>query len=286
MFDLDERDTYTYEPPTQPLPIANTGPSRLSLAPRNIYSQQDREPRAITNADHHFKFGQNLRHGMPMNQPQPVANNVPAQSPLSKLATNMLLQDRMLEGNKDPPNFFHGMHQDKFNQLQPPKQQITPPFNLSKFAKSLLDMPNLTSLGGYVYSPNVKQALAVSSPPDVQNSSPTARISLRRATSRTTPQTQYTEKDPHVVEYSNPPETLQRQISFPTNKPNRATPQTLALGYAPPMAHGIQLVSPHELPDRFRHVFPYELFNAVQSRCFSPIYRSSDNVVVSAPTGR
>ena len=51
------------------------------------------------------------------------------------------------------------------------------------------------------------------------------------------------------------------------------------------MAHGIQLVSPHELPDRFRHVFPYELFNAVQSKCFAPIYKSNDNVVVSAPTG-
>ena len=65
----------------------------------------------------------------------------------------------------------------------------------------------------------------------------------------------------------------------------KRTPQTLALGHAPPIAHGIQLVSPHELPDRFRQVFPYELFNAVQSKCFAPIYKGSDNVVVSSPTG-
>lgn len=61
--------------------------------------------------------------------------------------------------------------------------------------------------------------------------------------------------------------------------------QCLALSHAPPMAQGIQLVSPHILPDRFRHVFPYELFNAAQSKCFVPIYKGNENVVVSAPTG-
>jgi ATP-dependent DNA helicase HFM1/MER3 len=65
----------------------------------------------------------------------------------------------------------------------------------------------------------------------------------------------------------------------------RNIPRTLALGHAPPMVHGIQLVSPHELPDRFRQVFPYQLFNAVQSKCFAPIYKSTNNVVVAAPTG-
>ncbi|KUJ21917.1 P-loop containing nucleoside triphosphate hydrolase protein [Mollisia scopiformis] len=51
------------------------------------------------------------------------------------------------------------------------------------------------------------------------------------------------------------------------------------------MVNGIPSVSPHQLPDRFRHVFPYDLFNAVQSKCFGPIYNSNDNVVVSSPTG-
>jgi ATP-dependent DNA helicase HFM1/MER3 len=55
--------------------------------------------------------------------------------------------------------------------------------------------------------------------------------------------------------------------------------------HSPPTIQGIQLVSPNELPDRFRQVFPYQLFNAVQSKCFAPIYKTSDNVIVAAPTG-
>lgn len=53
----------------------------------------------------------------------------------------------------------------------------------------------------------------------------------------------------------------------------------------PPIVQGIQLVSSHELPDRFRSVFPFPLFNAVQSKCYSTAYKTSDNLVVSAPTG-
>ena len=80
------------------------------------------------------------------------------------------------------------------------------------------------------------------------------------------------------------PRTPHRQVAA-TPRSIKRTPQMLSLGHAPPMAHGIQLVSPHELPDRLRPIFPYELFNAAQSKCFTPIYRSDDNVVVSAPTG-
>lgn len=53
-----------------------------------------------------------------------------------------------------------------------------------------------------------------------------------------------------------------------------------------PMDKGIALVNPKEkIPDRFHTVFPYDLFNAVQSRCFDSIYSTDDNMVVSAPTG-
>ena len=63
-------------------------------------------------------------------------------------------------------------------------------------------------------------------------------------------------------------------------------PRTLDLPHAPPIANGIHLVSPRQsLPDRFRSLFPYELFNAVQSKCFSSAYLSDDNFVVAAPTG-
>jgi ATP-dependent DNA helicase HFM1/MER3 len=52
-----------------------------------------------------------------------------------------------------------------------------------------------------------------------------------------------------------------------------------------PVIRGIQLISCNELPDRFRSVFPFPLLNAVQSKCFSTVYKSSENIVVSAPTG-
>ena len=48
---------------------------------------------------------------------------------------------------------------------------------------------------------------------------------------------------------------------------------------------GIQLVSLNELPDRFRSIFPFSIFNAIQSKCFKIVYQSNNNVVVSAPTG-
>ncbi|KAL8655597.1 MAG: hypothetical protein Q9226_002980 [Calogaya cf. arnoldii] len=60
---------------------------------------------------------------------------------------------------------------------------------------------------------------------------------------------------------------------------------TINLRHAPPIVQGIQLVSPSELPDRFRSIFPFPLFNAIQSKCFGTAYRSSDNLVLSAPTG-
>lgn len=59
--------------------------------------------------------------------------------------------------------------------------------------------------------------------------------------------------------------------------------------HEPPTAqHGIRLISPRQaLPNNhgFHSVFPYELLNAVQSKCFATVYGSTDNLVVSAPTG-
>jgi ATP-dependent DNA helicase HFM1/MER3 len=92
-------------------------------------------------------------------------------------------------------------------------------------------------------------------------------------------------EDHDFDEYTESFETPQRQSVPISEATMKRTPQALALRHAPPMAHGIQLISPQELPDRFRQVFPHELFNAVQSKCFASVYKSNDNVVVSAPTG-
>ncbi|KAL6712203.1 ATP-dependent DNA helicase MER3 [Coniothyrium glycines] len=52
-----------------------------------------------------------------------------------------------------------------------------------------------------------------------------------------------------------------------------------------PMVQGIRLVPISILPDRFRSMFPFPTFNAVQSKCFSRIFQSDDNFVLSSPTG-
>ena len=68
------------------------------------------------------------------------------------------------------------------------------------------------------------------------------------------------------------------------NQPGAQTRQ-LSLEHAPPIVQGIRLVAPNNLPDRFRSVFQFPLFNAVQSKCYGTVYNSSENLVVSAPTG-
>lgn len=64
-----------------------------------------------------------------------------------------------------------------------------------------------------------------------------------------------------------------------------AKPQSANRGHAPPMVQGIRLISLNELSDRFRSIFPFPLFNAIQSKCYRSVFLSNDNLVVSAPTG-
>jgi len=53
-----------------------------------------------------------------------------------------------------------------------------------------------------------------------------------------------------------------------------------------PVVQGIPLINLVQvLSDKLRTIFPFELLNAVQSKCFEVIYNTNDNVVVAAPTG-
>jgi ATP-dependent DNA helicase HFM1/MER3 len=73
----------------------------------------------------------------------------------------------------------------------------------------------------------------------------------------------------------------------PTQRPSPTDSSPKAV-QAPPVVNGIQLISPRRaLPDTlfYRSIFPYPVFNAVQSKCFESVYKSCDNLVVSAPTG-
>lgn len=67
------------------------------------------------------------------------------------------------------------------------------------------------------------------------------------------------------------------------------TKQMVSQGKAPlttpPVIQGIPLVPAATLPDQLRSVFKFDIFNAVQSKCFATAFKSDDNLVVSAPTG-
>jgi ATP-dependent DNA helicase HFM1/MER3 len=299
----------SFDSPRPPLPALNTGPARLSLAPRGLYNQPDREPRTITNADNHFRFAQNLHRGVPIGQQPPARPVVTNQTDtISQLVNAMLLPRQIPQANSkpQPTNYFQPLQTRQPNPLQPQIQQITPPFNLSKHR---LDNPEieqaLTSLGNFIHTPDELKSSKTSSSPFGQPSSPTARVSLRRATNRAAlAVVNASEAQGGFDEYADEPQTPLNQIVPQVNRNSQASApsphttygkqnvsreernlRTLALDHAPPMAHGIQLVSPHELPDRIRQVFPFQLFNAVQSKCFTPIYKTNDNIVVSSPTG-
>jgi len=53
----------------------------------------------------------------------------------------------------------------------------------------------------------------------------------------------------------------------------------------PRYIQGIQIISVRALPDRFRSVFHFPNFNAVQSKSFDTVFRTNNNFVLSAPTG-
>ena len=65
----------------------------------------------------------------------------------------------------------------------------------------------------------------------------------------------------------------------------QSTAQRNRTSHDPPVVQGINLISTHALPDRFRAIFPYPLFNAVQSKSFESTYKTNDNLVLAAPTG-
>ncbi|TVY22859.1 ATP-dependent DNA helicase [Lachnellula hyalina] len=274
-----------FDTPRPPLPASNTSHSRLSFPPRGLYNQPSREPRTITNADNHFRFAQNLHQNVPISQQPPPRPAIAQQTDTISQIANAMLHGKQISQPRtgpEPIDYRQPPQPRQPNPLQPQMQQITPPFNLN----------------GLIHTPdNISRA---SSSPFGQPSSPTARVSLRRATNREAPVV----AQDAFVEYTDEPRTLLNQIVPHINRYQRSStpsqhttyshqnvsredPQsrTLALDHAPPIAHGIQLVSTYELPDRTRQVFPFQLFNAVQSKSFTPIYKTNDNVVISSPTG-
>ncbi|KAK5369344.1 ATP-dependent DNA helicase MER3 [Exophiala xenobiotica] len=81
--------------------------------------------------------------------------------------------------------------------------------------------------------------------------------------------------------YSRHENVTSTQQTVPVTQPMSKTYRDNAL----PTIQGVQLVPATALPDQLRSVFRFELFNAVQSKCFVSAFKTDDNLVVSAPTG-
>ncbi|KAL9582942.1 MAG: hypothetical protein Q9212_003008 [Teloschistes hypoglaucus] len=155
---------------------------------------------------------------------------------------------------------------------------------LDAFDQALLDEPKTStrqrdhtdehSFGQPFQTPPSQTAIEHSSPAYPVASSPLAGITQRRKAQAI---------QPTGESFS----TQAATSTFPSLRDQRARgpASSINLSHAPPIVQGIQLVAPNELPDRFRSVFPFPLFNAVQSKCFATAYHTSDNLVLSAPTG-
>ena len=74
-------------------------------------------------------------------------------------------------------------------------------------------------------------------------------------------------------------------VPFEAGGQKSGLPSRIELRHAPPVVQGIRLVSVNDLPDRVRSIFSFQLFNAVQSKCFTTAFKTNENLVLSAPTG-
>ncbi|OJD15928.1 hypothetical protein AJ78_03871 [Emergomyces pasteurianus Ep9510] len=93
------------------------------------------------------------------------------------------------------------------------------------------------------------------------------------------------DQDPRRSKFSHQAISSQEPRAFGALSPPPLKSREIHLDHAPPMIQGVRLISTHELPDRFRSIFSFPVFNAVQSKCFRPIYQGDQNFVLSAPTG-
>ncbi|KAJ5679817.1 Nucleotide-sugar transporter [Penicillium macrosclerotiorum] len=134
----------------------------------------------------------------------------------------------------------------------------------------------------YVHELGSSQSELTSGPP----SSPLMRLNQRKGTSwlpRPWLEPQNCSSQYEATPSSRLPVTLsQLNTALPNDVPSQnASP----FDNIPLSVRGIVLVSVQELPERYRSLYPFPLFNAIQSKCFQPVYHTNDNIVLSAPTG-
>ena len=86
-----------------------------------------------------------------------------------------------------------------------------------------------------------------------------------------------------AVDLSNP--QLVGRSNPVTHAPGHARSENAPFAHIPLSVRGIVLVPVADLPERYRTLFSFPLFNAIQSKCFHQVYNTNDNIVLAAPTG-
>jgi hypothetical protein len=155
-----------FQPPSTVGPISNKGysqsqpsfttapgPARLSLASRNI-NEFAESSRTLSNADNYFRQDHNRHQGIPLNESIPRSTVLPQRDPIGNLINNMLMPSRSsgpippshqyfeLGQLPEPTIFPQGNPTNRFSQLHPQRQRVTPAFNPSK---SLHQPPSLSN---------------------------------------------------------------------------------------------------------------------------------------------
>ncbi|KAB5566714.1 hypothetical protein GE09DRAFT_1218970 [Coniochaeta sp. 2T2.1] len=162
-------------------------------------------------------------------------------------------------GSRD---LVHQYHQELHHAIHQQQLQLSPP------SHSVAPSP-------YVQVEDPVTPPYVRSSSDAGTLSPSAKVSLRKQ-----------QRSHNPSQRKNPSMSIRQQEAARPSLDRHRAPPIPPIPPQPPMANGIQLVSPQQaLPHNVRSVFPYPVFNAVQSKCFDSAYGSNDNLVVSAPTG-
>lgn len=181
--------------------------------------------------------------------------------PQSSAQTNLA----RFEPSQPPPSaqsIFNRNSAQRVGQLQLRTQLFTPPFQNGKAYNYTSPLNRKLIYPLAKTTPPVNSSLAGSSPSNAGHSSPSNRISVER-------QRQAVKRSQLVPKWNQQPQ--------------------LDVGHTsdlPPIVNNTRLVDPRQLlPNTFHPIFPFQLFNAVQSKCFPLVYGTDDNVVVSAPTG-
>ncbi|KAI0469109.1 P-loop containing nucleoside triphosphate hydrolase protein [Xylaria cf. heliscus] len=265
--ELDDYDRIALGHPQPAYQPSNLGgfPSNSSTSQRvslPLNAGANRPSRVLGDASHHFRpFIPRDPH-----RPSPF-QSIPRHHGDEYLELERPSPIRGIQHSPDSPPIFP-------HQLSARNSTLTrlEPLQLPPFAPSLSNQKATehqrgtplftTPLHHSKKTPPVNSSRTGSSPSNLGHSSPSARVKFER-------QRQIVKRNQLAPKWN---EKLQLDLEHASN--------------IPPIVNNTRLVDPRQsLPDKFRAIFPFPLFNAVQSQCFPLVYDTNDNVVISAPTG-